>query len=197
MIAVSTLTTMLTKQRPAPPYDESFFDTASLVFRTDYDFDATPQQVWDVLDGDDMFDWLPFPGVGVTYESSERGVGIVREMGSVASPFRFLWIQRERFLRHDEPEQMTYAAISGTWIYTLLVRHYAENMTLSPTPGGGTTLTWTVATTPRLPFRFVKYLPSVWRLAYRANFGRPVAQRLIERTRGAIPRDRTALRTGH
>ena len=174
------MTSLLHKQWPVPPYDESFFDTASLVFATEYVFDATREDVWKLLDSERMFEWLPFPGVGVVYDSPERGVGVVREMGSVGKPFRFLWIQREQFWSHDKPNRCSYAAISGTWMYTLLVRHYAEKMTLTDAPEGGTALRWTVATTPRLPFRFVKYVKPVWRFAYRANFGRPMAERLAE-----------------
>lgn len=168
----------LTRQRPSPPSDESTFETASLVFSTDYTFDASPDEVWELLDSDAMFEWLPFPGVGVTYPTRERGVGIVREMGSVGAPFRSLWIQREEFWRHERPREMSYNAVTGTWLYTLLVRNYAEHMTLTPLPDGGTKLTWTVATTLRYPLRFTKYFKPVWRLAYRLNFGRPVAKRL-------------------
>lgn len=177
-----SITSVLTKQRGSPPSDESAFETASLVFDTEYTFDASPDEVWELLDSNAMFEWLPFPGVGVTYPSQERGVGVVREMGSVTSPFRALWIQREEFWRHERPRQMSYNAVTGTWIYSLLVRNYAENMILTPLPDGGTKLTWTVATTLRYPLRWTKYLKPVWRLAYRSNFGRPVAKRLARQT---------------
>lgn len=171
-------TSVLTRQWSSPSSDESAFQTASLVFATEYVFAASPEEVWDLLDSEVMFEWLPFPGVGVAYPSRERGVGVVREMGTVGRPFRFLWIQREEFWRHERPRRMSYNAVSGNWMYTLLVRNYAEDITLSGAPGGGTKLTWTVATTLRYPLRFTKYMKPIWRLAYRLNFGRPVAKRL-------------------
>lgn len=172
----------LRKERTSPPIDESVFEHAALVFETRYSFDASPARVWSVLDGDRMFEWLPFPGVGVRYDSAQRGVGVVREMGSVAKPFRGLWIQWEQFWSHEEPKRLSYGAISGTWMYVLLVRHYAEEMTLADTPNGGTDLTWTVAVTPRLPLR-VGTLPvfaPIWRALYRTSFRGPMQRRLAE-----------------
>ncbi|MDO3650653.1 SRPBCC family protein [Nocardia mangyaensis] len=177
-----TIASALRKQRPSPPIDESVFDHASLVFKTHYTFDVPPARVWRILDGERMFEWLPFPGVGVSYESAERGVGVVREMGSIAKPFRGLWIQREQFWSHEEARRISYGAISGTWMYVLLVWHYTEEMTLVDTSVGGTDLTWTVAVAPRLPLR-VGTLPifaPLWRLNYRTSLRGPMTRRLAE-----------------
>ncbi|WP_052280674.1 SRPBCC family protein [Nocardia vulneris] len=178
------VTEVFREQRPVPPIDESFFGTASLVFDTVHTFAAPPEQVWDIIDSDEMFTWLPAPGVGVVYEGGRRGPGMVREMGSVRKPFRGLWIQREQFWRHQAPHRMNYRAISGTWMYYLLVQQYAEDMTLTPTPEGGTELVWTVATTPRLPFRFVKHFRPLWRLGYRLALGPAINNRLARNRLG-------------
>ncbi|MEU0543130.1 SRPBCC family protein [Nocardia sp. NPDC005978] len=173
----------LREQRPSPPIDESVFENASLVFRTAHTFAAPPDRVWSILDGDRMFEWLPFPGIGVRYDSAERGAGVVREMGSVTPPFRGLWIQREEFWSHEHAKRISYGAISGTWIYVLLVRHYAEEMTLAGTADGGTDLVWTVAVTPRLPLR-VGALPifaPIWRAIYRVSLRGPMQRRLAEK----------------
>ncbi|WP_082683965.1 MULTISPECIES: SRPBCC family protein [unclassified Mycobacterium] len=176
------LTGILHRQWTAVPVDDSTFDTAPLVFSTEFTFDAPPKDVWDVLDGDAAWEWLPFPGTGVRYPSPERGVGIVREMGSVYDPFRVLWVEREQFWRYEPLKRITFGVVSGNWMQFALVRQYAEDVTFHETADGGTHVVWTVAINPRAPFRFVKYVKPVWRTAYRIGFGPGMRKRLAARS---------------
>ncbi|MEV6279682.1 SRPBCC family protein [Nocardia sp. NPDC051832] len=163
-----SLTSFLHTQHPAAgPVDDTVFDTARLVIDVEHTFTAPRSAVWAVLDGTDAWSWLPFPGCGVRYHSPERGAGVVREMGSVAGPWRVLWVERERFWRHQPGERITFGVISGNWMQYLLVRQYAENMSFTDTAAGGTRVVWTIAVTPRFPLRFATWFPTAWRLAYR------------------------------
>ncbi|NMN95516.1 SRPBCC family protein [Antrihabitans stalactiti] len=159
---------VLHRQRPAATeVDDATIANASLTFTVRRTFDASVEAVWEAIDDDHAWEWLPFPGVGVRYDSPERGVGVIREMGSVHGIVRALWVERERFWRYEPQERITFGVVSGTWIQYLLVREYAENMEFAPNSSGGTDVKWDVAVTLRLPLRFTKYAPAVWRLAYR------------------------------
>ncbi|MFI1919236.1 SRPBCC family protein [Nocardia sp. NPDC020380] len=166
-------------QHAAAPIDDSVFDTAALVFTTEYEFDAPPSAVWTALDDDHAWKWLPFPGVGVRYDSPDRGEGVVREMGSVFAPWRFGWVEREHFWRYEPGKRITFGVVSGNWSQYLLVRQYAEDVTFDEIPGG-TKVVWTVAVTPRLPLRFATWFPPVWKIAYRIGFGPGMRKRLRE-----------------
>ncbi|MFJ4654148.1 SRPBCC family protein [Nocardia sp. NPDC088792] len=172
------LTSFLHTQHAATPLDDSVFDTAALVFKTEYRFDAPPSAVWTALDDDHAWKWLPFPGVGVRYDSPARGVGVVREMGSVFDPWRFGWIEREHFWRYEPNKRITFGVVSGNWSQYLLVRQYAEDVTFDEIDGGGTKLVWTVAVTPRGPLRAATWFPPAWKLAYHIGFGPGMRKRL-------------------
>lgn len=144
---------MLAPKYRIPPADDSAFESAAIVLRTSHTFDAPIGQVWAALDGDHAWSWLPF-GCGVRYDEADRRVGMEREMGTVSAPWRFLWIQRERFWRHEPPHRITYGAVAGTWP---LLELWAEDYVLTSVPGG-CRLDWTVAITPR----FVSRLPLRW-----------------------------------
>ena len=176
------ITSVLHKQRPASTeVGDSTIANASLTFTVRRTFDASVEAVWDAIDDEHGWEWLPFPGVGVRYDSPERGVGMIREMGSVHGIVRALWVERERFWRYEPYQRITFGVVSGTWIQSLLVREYAENMEFAPDVNGGTEVTWDVAVTPRLPLRFAKYAPAVWRLAYReVGLGPGLKRRVAE-----------------
>ncbi len=146
--------------------DDSTLTSASLVFTVRTTVDAPVEAVWQAFDDDHAWQWLPFPGVGVRYPSPDRGVGVVREMGSVHGIVRALWVEHERFWRYEPLERITFGVVSGNWMQYMLVREYAENMDFAPNRAGGTEVVWTVAVTPRLLLRFAKYAPGLWRLAY-------------------------------
>lgn len=93
-------------------------------------------------------------GCGVRYDEPDRCAGMEREMGTVSAPWRFLWIQRERFWRYDPPHRITYCAVAGTWP---LLKLWAEDYVLTGT-ADGCVLEWTVAITPR----FVSWMPLRW-----------------------------------
>ncbi|WP_405494466.1 SRPBCC family protein [Nocardia sp. NBC_00511] len=159
-------------QHPAVPLgDDAIFDNAALVFTIEQQFAAPVSAVWDAFDNDHAWKWLPFPGVGVHYDSAARGVGVVREMGSVFAPWRFGWVERERFWRYEPDKRITFGVVSGNWSQYLAVRHYAEDMTFDELPDGGTKVRWTVAVTPRLPLRFATWFPPVWKVAYHVGLG--------------------------
>ncbi|ETZ95876.1 polyketide cyclase / dehydrase and lipid transport family protein [Mycobacteroides abscessus MAB_030201_1061] len=138
---------------PIPVADDSAFESAAIVLRTSHTFDAPVGQVWAALDSDHAWSWLPF-GCGVRYDEPDRRAGMEREMGTVSAPWRFLWIQRERFWRYDPPHRITYSAVAGTWP---LLKLWAEDYVLTGTPDG-CVLEWTVAITPR----FVSWMPLRW-----------------------------------
>ncbi|EFV13163.1 SRPBCC family protein [Segniliparus rugosus] len=149
------------------PGDDSTFETAAIVLRTAHDFQEPPDDVWAVLDGDQAWTWLPL--CGVRYDQSPHGPGSTREMGTVRAPWRFLWIQRERFWRFEPGQRISYAAYSGSWP---LLKAWAEDYTLVPLPSGGTRIVWTVAFTPvlldLLPLRWTKvFLEPIFTLGFR------------------------------
>ncbi|MFA4080667.1 SRPBCC family protein [Mycobacteroides salmoniphilum] len=144
---------MLAPKCRVPMSDDSAFESAAIVLRTSHTFDVPLGQVWTALDSDRAWSWLPF-GCGVRYDEPRRAVGMEREMGTVSVPWRFLWIQRERFWRYEPPHRITYSAVAGTWP---LLKLWAEDYVLTSTLGG-CTVHWTVAITPR----FVSGLPLRW-----------------------------------
>lgn len=171
---------VLHQQHPASTdVSDATIANASLTFTVRRSLDASVEAVWEAVDDDHAWEWLPFPGVGVRYDSPERGVGVVREMGSVHGIVRALWVERERFWRYEPYQRITFGVVSGNWLQYLLVREYAENMEFAPNSTGGTDVTWDIAVTPRLPFRFSKYAPGVWRLAYRVVGLGPLFERRV------------------
>ncbi|MFB8281420.1 SRPBCC family protein [Nocardia colli] len=183
-----SIASFLHTQHAQPPVDDSVFDTAALVFTIESVFEAPRQAVWTALDDDRAWSWLPFPCVGVRYPSSARGVGVVREMGSVFAPLRFLWVEHERFWRYEPNQRITFGVVSGNWSQYLLVRQYAENMTFADIGSGRTKVVWTVAVTPRLPLRISTWFPPIWRAAYRIGGVGPLFRRrvaAVARTGGA------------
>ncbi|MFE3193581.1 SRPBCC family protein [Nocardia sp. NPDC059240] len=163
-----SITSFLHTQHAArQPVDDSVFDSAALVFTIESTFDAPVRAVWTAIDDDRAWSWLPFPRLGVRYDSAARGVGVVRDMGSVFEPLRFLWVEREKFWRYEPDRRITFGVVSGNWMQYLLVRQYAEDMTFADLGADRTKLVWTVAVTPRLPLRFSTWFPPLWRTAYR------------------------------
>ncbi|TLF80786.1 SRPBCC family protein [Nocardia cyriacigeorgica] len=161
------------------PVDDSVFDTAALVFTIERIIDAPRHAVWTAIDDDRAWSWLPFPGVGVRYDSPARGVGVVREMGSVFGIWRALWVERERFWRYEPHRRITFGVVSGSWIQYLLVRQYAEDMVFTEVGANQTKIIWTTAVTPRLPFRFAVWFPPLWRAAYRLGGIGPLFSRRV------------------
>ncbi|MDO3650652.1 SRPBCC family protein [Nocardia mangyaensis] len=188
-----SITSFLHTQYPAsqPAVDDTLFDTAALVFTIEKTFDAPVDVVWTAIDDDHAWKWLPFPGTGVKYDSPARGVGIVREMGSVFGPFRVLWVEKEKFWRYEPNQRITFGVVSGNWMQYLLVRQYGEDKFFTDLGDGRTKVVWKVAVTPRLPLRFSTWFPPAWRAAYLIGglgplFNRRVAE--VARTTRPQPR---------
>ncbi|MFE6861614.1 SRPBCC family protein [Nocardia sp. NPDC057668] len=175
------ITSFLHTQHPAsvPAVDDTLFDTAALVFTVQRDFDAPVHAVWTAIDDDHAWKWLPFPGLGVIYDSPARGVGVIREMGSVFGPFRVLWVEREKFWRYVPNQRITFGVVSGNWMQYLAVRQYGEDKTFTDLGNGRTRVVWKVAVTPRLPLRFSTWFPPVWRTAYRIGGIGPLFTRRV------------------
>ncbi|UGT44588.1 SRPBCC family protein [Nocardia yamanashiensis] len=175
-----SITSFLHTQHDAvQPVDDTVFDTAALVFTIERAFDAPRDAVWTALDDDHAWTWLPFPLLGVRYPSPARGVGVIREMGSVFDPLRFLWVERERFWRYEPGRRITFGVVSGTLVQYLAVRQYAEDMKFSDLGPDRSKLVWTVAVTPRLPLRFSTWFPPAWKLAYRVGGMGPLLTRRV------------------
>ncbi|QLY29283.1 SRPBCC family protein [Nocardia huaxiensis] len=175
-------TSFLHTQHPAAqPVDDSVFDTAALVFTIEPTFNAPLHAVWTAIDDDRAWSWLPFPRLGVLYDSPARGVGVVRDMGSVFDPLRFLWVERERFWRYEPLQRITFGVVSGNWMQYLMVRQYAEDMKFTDIGGGRTKVAWTVAVTPRGPLRLATWFPPAWRLAYHIGGTGPLMRRRVAR----------------
>ncbi|MFB8007327.1 SRPBCC family protein [Nocardia sp. NPDC056000] len=182
------ITSFLHTQHAArQPVDDSVFDTAALVFTIERTFDAPVRAVWTAIDDDRAWSWLPFPRVGVRYDSPLRGVGVVRDMGSVFEPLRFLWVEREKFWRYEPNRRITFGVVSGNWMQYLLVSQYAEDMTFTDIGNDRTGLAWTVAVTPRLPLRFSTWAPPLWRAAYRIGGIGPLFDRRVRQVARTLP----------
>lgn len=141
----------------APPTNPT--PEAAIVIRTVHRFDVAVEDVFAALDGDRAWRWLA-PTCGVEYlepaaDGSPRGVGLVREMGSVRRPLRWFWRQREVFTGYEKNRQLTYYASHASWP---LLRLWAEDYRLEPTSANSCILTWTVSTTPAL----ISHLPLHW-----------------------------------
>ncbi|WP_194820214.1 SRPBCC family protein [Nocardia sp. XZ_19_385] len=175
-----SITSFLHTQHAArQPVDDSVFDSAALVFTVERIFDAPVQAVWTALDDEHAWKWLPIPRSGVHYDAPARGAGVVREMGSVFAPLRFLWVEREKFWRYEPNQRITFGVVSGNWSQYLLVRQYAEDMTFADIGDGRTRLVWTVAVTPRLAVRFATWFPPLWRAAYSLGGVGPLFRRRV------------------
>lgn len=175
-----SITSFLHTQHPtSTPIDDSVFDTAALHFTVETVIDAPVAAVWTAFDDDHAWKWLPGPCFGVRYPSPQRGVGVVREMGLVFAPLRFIWIEREKYWRYEPFERVSYGVVSGNSLQYLLVRDYAEDMTFTDLGNGSTKLTWTLAITPRLLVRFVSWFPALWRLGYQVIGLGPLLRRRV------------------
>ncbi|GAB17232.1 hypothetical protein GOEFS_022_00120 [Gordonia effusa NBRC 100432] len=155
------------------------FAQAAIVISTKHSFDAPAADVFRALDSDLAWRWLA-PTCGVDYlepadNGAPRGVGMVREMGSVRRPLRWFWRQREVFTGYEANRALAYYASHGSWP---LLRLWAENYRLEPTSDTSCTLRWKVAMTPtivgRLPLHWTE--PAL-RLAFTIGI-RPGLRRL-------------------
>lgn len=159
------------------------FESAAIVVRTTHHFDNSSDQVFDALDSDQAWTWLA-PRCGVDYLASahdggDRGVGMVREMGTVRSPLRWVWRQRERFVTYEPGRRLTFFAMAAT---LPVLRQWAEDYVIEADTADSCTLTWTVALTPayvgRLPLRWTQpILRPIFAVSVRPGLKRLVRRR--------------------
>ncbi|MBN7303153.1 SRPBCC family protein [Mycobacteroides abscessus subsp. bolletii] len=173
------------------PVDDSTFETAPLVFTTGTTFDAPVTAVWDVFDSDTAWEWLPFSwlrlfGAGVRYLTPARGVGVVREMGSVHGIWRMGWIEHEKFWRYEPHKRVSYGVERGNWLQRIVVRQYAEHLWFDETPDGRTKVTWQIALNLRGVFRIGHYLKPIFKFVYRFALKQAHRQIAVRHQAGSI-----------
>ncbi|WP_052280115.1 SRPBCC family protein [Nocardia vulneris] len=166
------LLSVLQRDWPTEPVDDSTFGTAPIVFTTEVVFDAPITAVWAVFDGDQAWEWLPFSwlrlcGAGVRYPTPHRGVDVVREMGTVHGIWRVFWIEHEKFWRYEPRKRVSYGVASSNWMQHLFVRQYAEHLWFDETGDGRTLVTWQIALRLRGPFRIGHLCTPMFRSVYR------------------------------
>lgn len=137
--------------------------------------------MWEVFDSDAAWEWLPFSwlqlcGAGVKYLTPERGVGAIREMGSVHGIWRNCWIEHERFWRYEPYTRVSYGVVSSNWMQHAFVRQYAEHLWFEDTADGRTRVTWQIALKLRGVFRLGHYLGPIFRFVYRFALGQARGQ---------------------
>lgn len=164
-------------------YSADVWTSAPILVRTHHTFRAPAAEVFAALDSDEAWRWLG-PCVGVEYlqpaeGGSTRGVGMVREMGSVRRPLRWVWRQRERFVRYEVNRRLTFYAFAGSWP---LLRLWAEDYQIESTGPNSAALTWTVAWAPmvldRLPLHWTQpVMRLVFTVSFRYGLRRLIRQR--------------------
>lgn len=142
----------------ADNYDEFRTRGATFVVTAEREFPYPAHKVWDALQLNGTFSWLPLIN-GVRYRDDYRREGALRTLdGSLVAA-------EERVIVLAQNSRLT---LTGTRIsIPLLVRSFTEDYRLTEIEGG-TTLTWTIAGRPR----FGAFLPLRWA----APFIRPFAR---------------------
>lgn len=104
---------------------------------------APAEAVWALLgEARSWKDWAWFPMADLEREGDPApdGVGAIRRFGL---PFAG---SREEVVAFDPPRHLGYRLLSG-----LPVRDYRSDVTLTPTPDGGTSIEWRSSFTPPWP----------------------------------------------
>ncbi|WP_067813126.1 SRPBCC family protein [Nocardia inohanensis] len=138
--------------------DEFLEKDATFTVTVGREFPYPAHRVWDALQLDGMFSWIPLVN-GVRYRDGDRRAGALRTLDGV------LAAAEERVIAQDRNSRLT---VTGTHIsIPFLIRSFAEDYRLTET-AGGTLLTWTIAARPRVG----TFLPLHWA----APFARPFAR---------------------
>ncbi|WP_067706805.1 SRPBCC family protein [Nocardia yamanashiensis] len=139
-------------------YDEFRTRGATFVVTAEREFPCPPSKVWDALQLNGTFSWIPLIN-GVRYRDDYRREGALRTLDGL------LVAAEERVIVLAPHSRLT---VTGTKIsIPLLVRSFTEDYRLTET-AGGTRLTWTIAGRPRVG----AFLPLRWA----APFVRPFAR---------------------
>ncbi|MFI1916958.1 SRPBCC family protein [Nocardia sp. NPDC020380] len=146
------------QQVPAADLDEFLRTEATFAVTAQREFPYPPHKVWDALQLDGTFSWIPFVK-GIRYRDTYLREGALRTFDGL------LFGVEEKVIVQAPDRRL---AVSGTRIsLPVLVRSFAEDYQLRETPDG-TLLTWTIAFRPR----FFTFLPLRWG----APFVRPFAR---------------------
>ncbi|MEU0544484.1 SRPBCC family protein [Nocardia sp. NPDC005978] len=141
----------------AEQVDEFLADRGVFAVTATREFTAPAAKVWDALQLDGGFSWLPLI-TGIRYRDGSRSVGAMR---SFDAP---LFAVQERVVTHTPHTRLT---VTGTRIsIPVLVSGFAQDYRLTE-HDGRTTLAWTIAVRPRVG----GFLPLRWG----APFARPFA----------------------
>lgn len=122
------------------PIDDAFLDDAKIVIRSSVDLAATPAQVWEALGSDRMWSWLPVIDRLEWLTPRPHAEGCVRRLRLG----RFLTVDEE-FYRWDVEKRATFRVTAQN---RNVLDGLIEDFLLEPS-AKGTTLTWTMALTPR------------------------------------------------
>lgn len=107
------------------------------------DVNASPEVVFDVLtDHRGYADLTPLRKSELEREGepTPNGVGSIRALTAVGPPMR------EETIVYERPTRFSYKVLSG-----LPVRDHVGTVSLEPTDGGGTKVTYALRTTPTVP----------------------------------------------
>ena len=134
---------------------EAFFAEAPFLSYIEYDYDATPEEVWPVISGPRMWSWLPTVW-GCRYpEGEEVGPGTVRDFQMFLHHW-LIFAQHERILHWEKGSHLVYTAVDAT---LPVFGSWCERYAIEPIDGGTRTrLRWTLAVKPR----YIGWLPAKW-----------------------------------
>lgn len=142
--------------------DQFLREDASFVVTAELEFPYPPHKVWDALQLNGTFSWIPLIN-GIRYRDDYRREGAIRT-------FDGLLVAAEERVVIMAPG--TRLSVTGTKVSVpVLIKSLVEDYTLLETPAG-TKLTWTIAFLPR----FGAFLPLRWT----APFVRPFATLAIK-----------------
>ncbi len=122
------------------PVDDAFLDDAQIVIRSIVDLAATPAQVWEALGSDRMWSWLPVIDRLEWLTPRPHAAGCVRRLR-----LGKLLVVDEEFYRWDVEQRATFRVTAQN---RNVLDGLIEDFVLEPS-AKGTTLTWTMALTPR------------------------------------------------
>ena len=144
-VVVRATTTLAAMGRPwfkCQPVDETFFDTAPLLLREEFEILRPAAQVWDELTAEGTLAWCRI--LQDVSWTSPRPFGV-----DTTRTARALWganILKERFFRWEEGSRKSFAVVEAT---TPLARRFAEDYLVEPTSEASCRFTWTIAVEPQ------------------------------------------------
>lgn len=119
------------------PIGDEWFQQAPLVVPATVSLDAPVERVWEALGSDAMWSWAPIIDQVEWITPRPHAAGSIRRL-------RLLKVNtiEEDFYRWETNRRATFRVTHQT---RPMLDGLAEDFVLEPTPGGGTSLTWTMA----------------------------------------------------